>query len=69
MTASSSGRKSPKPERRTRSGAAAPAGAENASDTWLDERLRALFQNDLNDPLPEDMINLVRGSGKRRGSG
>ena len=36
-------------------------------DTWLDQRLRAIYQNDLNDPLPEDMVALVRSGTKRGG--
>lgn len=39
---------------------------DEAFNTWLSQRLRDLYEADLQEPLPEDMLDLVRRGKKPR---
>lgn len=42
-------------------------GQPAATDNWWDGQLRALYQSVLEEPLPEDMIRLIRAPKQKRG--
>lgn len=47
----------PKPKRATQRG---HGPQESDYDTWLDHRLKSLYEPILEAPLPEDMLKLLR---------
>jgi hypothetical protein len=50
----------PEPKARRPSRKAQVLKESDAYDTWLDHRLKSLYRPILDDPLPEDMIKLLR---------
>ena len=37
----------------------APRGSDERFNRWLDDRLRRLYERQLSDPIPEDMLDLL----------
>lgn len=37
-----------------------PRGPDERFNQWLDERLRRLYEAELSDPIPEDMLRLLK---------
>ncbi|HEX9466700.1 MAG TPA: NepR family anti-sigma factor [Alphaproteobacteria bacterium] len=49
-----------RPTRRTHPAAARPRRPDERFNSWLDQKLRRLYEAELSEPIPEDMLRLLK---------
>ncbi len=54
------GRKSTRNPRAPRTPARQPSGSDEVFDTWLENKLKSAYSSVLDEPIPEDLIRLLK---------